>query len=86
MSVKTIDIHGANAHATYSKTRVACRGIVVKDSRIFVSHEVKTDVYMIPGGGMEENGTPEECCAREVREETGYIVKPGRCFLTVNED
>lgn len=85
MSVKTIDIHGANEHKTYSKTRVGCRGIVVKDSRVLVSHEVNTDIYMIPGGGMEGNETPEECCAREIREETGYIVKPGRCFLTLNE-
>ncbi len=85
MSVKTIDIHGANAHETYSQTRVACRGIVVKDSRILVSHEVKTGIYMIPGGGLEGNEIPEECCVREVREETGYVVRPVRCFLTLNE-
>lgn len=85
MFVKTIDIHGANAHKTYSKTRVACRGIVVKDSCVLTSYEVNTDTYMIPGGGLEGNETPEECCAREMREETGYIVKPARCFLTMNE-
>ncbi|MBB4823989.1 8-oxo-dGTP pyrophosphatase MutT (NUDIX family) [Sporosarcina luteola] len=29
----------------------------------------------IPSGGIEEGETPEECCIREVKEETGYDVK-----------
>ena len=85
MVVKTIEIHGANKHKTFSKTRVGCRGIVIKDSRMLISHEVNTDYYLIPGGGLEGNETPEECCAREVCEETGYIVKPACHFLTINE-
>lgn len=85
MTVKTIEIHGANAHKTFSKTRVGCRGIVLKDSRMLISHEVNPDYYSIPGGGLEKNETLEECCVREVREETGYIVKPDCHFLTLNE-
>lgn len=85
MTVKTIEIHGANAYKTFSKTRVGCRGFVIKDSRILISHEVNADYYLIPGGGLEKNETLEECCAREVREETGYIVKPNCHFLTINE-
>lgn len=85
MTVKTTEIHGANAHRIFSKTRVGCRGIVIKDSRMLISHEVNTDYYLIPGGGLEVNETLEECCAREVREETGYIVKPNCHFLTMNE-
>ncbi len=84
-TVKTIEIHGANAYTTFSKTRVGCRGIVIKDSRMLVSHEVNADYYLIPGGGLEAGETPEECCAREVCEETGYIVKPALHFLTINE-
>lgn len=83
--VKTIEIHGANAHKTFSKTRVGCRGVVIKDSLMLISHEVNTDYYLIPGGGLEGNETPEECCVREVQEETGYIVKPACHFLTINE-
>ena len=61
------------------------RGIVIKDSHILISHEVNTDYYLIPGGGLEKNETHEECCTREVYEETGYIVKPTCHFLTINE-
>ncbi len=84
-TVKTIEIHGANAHKTFTKTRVGCRGIVIKDFRMLISHEVNTDYYLIPGGGLESGETPEECCAREVCEETGYIVKPVFHYLTINE-
>lgn len=84
-TVKTIDIHGSNGHPAFSKTRVGCRGIVIKDSRMLISHEVKADAYIIPGGGLEEGETLEECCAREVCEETGSIVKPVCHFLTINE-
>ena len=42
MAVKIIEIHGANAHKTFSKTRVGCRGIVIKDSRMLISHEVNS--------------------------------------------
>ncbi len=83
--VKTAEIHGANAYKTFSKTRVGCRGIVLKDSHMLISHEVNTDSYLIPGGGLEENETTEACCIREINEETGYIVKPVRHFLTLNE-
>lgn len=85
MPVKVIDIRGANAHETFTKIREGCRGIVIKDSRMLISHEVNTDYYLIPGGGLEEGESPEECCEREVLEETGYIVKPTCHFVTVNE-
>ena len=84
-TVKTIEIYGANAHKTFTKTRVGCRGIVIKDFRMLISHEVNTDYYLIPGGGLEAGETLEECCTREVCEETGYIVNPVFHFLTINE-
>lgn len=37
------------------------------------------DLWAVPSGGMEAEETPEQCCIREVKEETGYhvqIIKP----------
>lgn len=85
MQAKTIEIYGKNRHEIATKTRIGCRGIVVQDGDILISHEQNTDQYFIPGGGLEEGETIGECCAREVLEETGYAVKPTRHFLTVGE-
>ena len=85
MAVKTIEIRGANAHKTFSKTREGCRGIVIKDSLMLISHEENANYYLIPGGGLEDGETAEECCIREIREETGYVVRPVFLFLTMNE-
>lgn len=31
--------------------------------------------WVLPSGGKEEHETYEECCIRDVREETGYVVE-----------
>ena len=63
--------------------RHACRGIVIKDGKILLSYESNEDKYIIPGGGVEEGETFAECCAREIKEETGMIVKPIEEYLEI---
>lgn len=74
---------------TYSdppeRIRPSARGILVENGKILLSYEKNTDVYMSPGGGLEEGETLEECCAREIREETGIEAKPLKHFITINE-
>ena len=38
-------------------------------------HEEKK--WSVPAGGMETGETIEECCIREISEETGYVAKVG---------
>ena len=83
--MKTVEILGANRFETFSKTRVGSRAVIVRDGKILLSHETVTGWWLVPGGGLEEGETPESCCIREVEEETGFIVKPLRQFLTLNE-
>lgn len=47
------EILGANRFEHPSKERIGCRGIVIKNSQILLVHELKTDFFMIPGGGHE---------------------------------
>lgn len=35
----------------------------------------ESEKWAVPSGGIEEGETPEECCIREVKEETGYEVQ-----------
>ncbi len=67
------------------KVRVASRGLLIENDRILLSYEANTDVYMSPGGGMENGESLEECCIREFKEETGYIVDPIEHFIVINE-
>ncbi len=67
------------------RTRPSARGILVENRKILLSYEKNTGVYMSPGGGQEEGETLEECCIRELREETGIHVEPIRPFITINE-
>ena len=83
--MKEMDILGVNRFETYSKTRIGCRGIVIQDGKLLVSREEISDYWMLPGGGLENGETLSECCAREVLEETGYLVEPIEEFLVLNE-
>ena len=82
---KHIEIFGDNYSGYYLSTRTACRGIVIDGDRILLSYETKTDQYMIPGGGLDNNENDKECVVREIREETGYIVEVIDFFLEIEE-
>lgn len=83
--MNTINILGSNRHETFTKTRKGCRGIVLRDKKLLLSHERNTDYWLIPGGGLEADESLPECCEREVLEETGFYTKAGELFLTINE-
>lgn len=83
--MREIEILGDNRFETFTKTRAGSRAVIVRDGMILLTHETRSGWWLVPGGGMEEGETPEECCVREVQEETGYIVRPLRQFLTINE-
>ena len=83
--MRRIDIIGSNYHGKYNNIREACRGVIVKDGKILLSYEKNRDFWMTPGGGRENNETLEECCAREIAEETGHKVKVKNEFVKVYE-
>lgn len=83
--METINIFGENRFETHTKTRKACRGIVIFNGMILLTYEVNTDQWFIPGGGLESCESLEECCVRELAEETGRIVRPIHQYLTINE-
>jgi len=83
--METINIFGENRFETYTKTRKACRGIVISNGMILLTYEVNTDQWFIPGGGLESGESLEACCVRELAEETGCIVRPIHQYLTINE-
>ena len=83
--MKTLETIGENYFGSWQYTRTACRGIIVQDSKILLSYETVTGQYMIPGGGLEGDEDERTCCAREVAEETGFLVNPSECVLELDE-
>lgn len=83
--MKKIEIIGENRFDICTKTRTACRAVIIKDGKMLLSYCSKGDAYMLPGGGIEKGESDAECCVREVAEETGVIVTPSECLLEIDE-
>ena len=83
--IETINQYAREYIYPPKKERIASRGLVIENGKILLSYEKNTGVYMTPGGGLEVGETLEECCVRELKEETGCIVKPLKEFLIINE-
>lgn len=83
--MEIINIYGDNRYEKHTKVREGCRGIVVKDREILLVYEVLSDQWFLPGGGVEAQESMEECCVRELAEETGCVVNPLYHYLTINE-
>ena len=71
----TIDTHDYNPDG-HVHVRPSARAIIEKDGRFLVMHSRKYDYFKFPGGGIEAGETPEQALIREVREESGYFVRP----------
>jgi 8-oxo-dGTP diphosphatase len=60
-------------------TRLAAYAVITDDvGRVLLSHYIgggAADAWLLPGGGVEFDESPEEGVLREVTEETGYTVE-----------
>ena len=71
-----------------SGSRILCVGAVVTDGHgrlllIQRGHEPGKGLWSLPGGRVEPGETDAEALVREMEEETGLTVEPGRLIGTV---
>lgn len=83
--LRIVNIVGDNYWGKWSRTRTACRGIVIRDGQLLLSYETVTGQWMLPGGGIEAGEDERECCVREVAEETGFLIRPTDCVFEIDE-
>ena len=61
------------------------QGAIIKDHRILLimhkQHSTGRAYWVIPGGGIEESETEEECVIREMKEETNLVVTIDRLIF-----
>ncbi|WP_339215910.1 NUDIX domain-containing protein [Ornithinibacillus sp. FSL M8-0202] len=48
--------------------------ICIHNREVLMVRAKGSSQWAVPSGGIEEGETPELCCIREVKEETGYAV------------
>ena len=56
----------------------AAKALIINNDHFLAMHKVAwdADLYELPGGRAEFGETPEQTLVREIREETGLIVRP----------
>ena len=64
-----------SADAGYSTPKLDVRAAVFQDGKILLMKERSSGRWTLPGGYVDLNETLSEAAAREVLEETGYVVK-----------
>ncbi|WP_433273990.1 NUDIX hydrolase [Pseudonocardia xinjiangensis] len=55
---------------------VSVKGVVVRSNRVLLLKNEREE-WELPGGRIEIGETPEQCVAREIREETSWRVRTG---------
>ena len=83
--MKKIQLKNDDYKGYVNNLRHACRGIVINNGNVLLCYESNEGKYIIPGGGQEDNESLEQCCERELLEETGMIVKTNPCYLEIEE-
>ncbi len=68
----------------YATVKVDVRAAVVHEGRILLVRERADGRWAMPGGWADVGETPSEMVAREVREESGYIVRPTKLLAALD--
>jgi ADP-ribose pyrophosphatase YjhB (NUDIX family) len=70
------DIHGASYKASIDELiwRPSVYGVIIRDGTLLTP--IHFGKINLPGGGIEPNETIAEALVREVKEETGVLVRP----------
>lgn len=85
---------GANIHkikklfaseSGYQTPKVDIRSVIFKGRKILMAREKSDNRWSIPGGWAEVGLTPFEVAVKEVKEETGLIVKPLRLLAVIDK-
>lgn len=67
-----------DAQSGYATPKVDVRAAVIRDDSILLVRERQDGGWCLPGGWADTGETPSGAAAREVLEESGFRVRPGR--------
>lgn len=60
--------------------RLGCSAVIFDEAheKVLLTRRADNGLWCVPGGKMEPGESAEECCQREIMEETGLQIKPIR--------
>jgi ADP-ribose pyrophosphatase YjhB (NUDIX family) len=64
-----------DSESGYATPKVDVRGVVFCDDAILLVRELRDNRWTLPGGWADIGDSPAEATEREVREESGYVVR-----------
>lgn len=62
--------------------RINIRALIIRDDKIVLCKNIKGGFYFLPGGGLEEGETINQCIIRELQEETN--IKENEVLINKN--
>ncbi len=65
-----------SAQPGYATPKIDVRGAVIREGKLLLVQECTDKRWAMPGGWADVGESPAEMVVREVREESGFIVKP----------
>lgn len=69
----------------YATPKTDVRGVVFRDGKILMVQEKSDGGWTIPGGWADIGLTPSEVVVKEVREESGFDVRPVRLLAVLDK-
>lgn len=70
----------------YATPKVDVRGVVFHQGRILLVQEKEDGCWTLPGGWADAGETPAEAVTKEIREESGYLVRPVKLLAVYDRD
>ncbi|MDE7079697.1 MAG: NUDIX domain-containing protein [Clostridia bacterium] len=85
--MKIIEIFDGNysKDKAYDFTRYAVRAVIINNGKLFVEYASTPKMVMLPGGGVENGESNDECVIRECKEECGLVVEPIKELFAIRE-
>lgn len=82
------EVHALFAgHVGYATPKIICRAAVFdSEDRILMVREVLDGLWTLPGGWIDVGDTPAGAAEREVREESGYLVRARKLAAVYDKD
>lgn len=73
------------AEEGYLTPKVDIRAVVFREGKLLLVRETQDGRWSLPGGWADVGDSPGEGAEREVREETGYIVRPDKILAVYDK-